>query len=167
MRVRSMVLVIVFALDSGACSSVGSDDTTVGGTTAPDTLRSLTVGIPADTANVDGDKANVAMGNHNANIYERLVRMDDDFQIHPWLAESWELVPPNTWRFHLRTDVTFHDGTPLTVADVAWTFDRIARAGGRAINVAEGGTKVIDDHTVEYTRRGPTSRSPWRSSTPS
>ncbi len=160
MRFRSIVLVVVLALAAGACSSSGDDDTTAGSTDAQDTLRPLRVGLPADTANVDGDKANLAMGNPNANIYERLVRMDENFQIHPWLAESWELVPPNTWRFHLRTDVTFHDGTPLTAADVAWTYDRIARAGGRAINAAEGGTKVIDDHTVDFTPSKPNLKIP-------
>ena len=99
------------------------------------------------------------MGNPNANIYERLVRMDEDFHIQPWLAESWDLIPPNTWRFRLRDDVTFHDGTPLTATDVAWTFDRIARAGGRAISAAEGAT-VIDAHTVDYTPSKPNLKVP-------
>ena len=156
MRVRSVLVLVVLALGAAGCSSSDSG----GNLAAPGELRPLRVGLPADTANVDGDKATVAMGNPNANIYERLVRMDENFQIHPWLAESWELIPPNTWRFRLRSGVTFHDGTPFTAADVAWTFDRIGRAGGRAINASEGATKVVDDHTVDFTPSKPNLKVP-------
>lgn len=50
----------------------------------------------------------------NTNIFEALVRLNPDYTISPMLAESWELIEPGTWRFHLRPDVTFHNGAPLT-----------------------------------------------------
>lgn len=129
-------------------------------TAAPAELRPLRVALPADTTNVDGDRATVGMGSPNANIYERLTRMTDDFQVRPWLAERWEFIEPNSWRFTLRPGVTFHDGTPLTSRDVAWTFDRIGRMGGRAINSAVGATKVIDDRTFEFTPARPNRKVP-------
>ena len=152
MRVRSVLVLVALVLAAASCSSGDSGEKA----TAPVELRALRVGLPADTANVDGDKATVAMGNPNANIYDRLVGMDENFQVHPWLAESWELVPPNTWRFHLRSDVTFHDGTTLTAADLAWTFDRIARAGGRAINAAEGAPRSWTSTLSTSRPRSPT-----------
>lgn len=50
----------------------------------------------------------------NRHIYENLVRHSPATgQIEPWLAESWETPDANTWIFHLRQGVTFHDGTPF------------------------------------------------------
>ena len=47
-------------------------------------------------------------------------------QVEPSLAESWEHSDDGlTWTFHLRRDVTWHDGQPFTAADVDFTFNRI------------------------------------------
>lgn len=58
-------------------------------------------------------------------IFDALVRRDEHFQVHPWLAESWETPDPLTYIFHLKRGVRFHDGRPLTARDVKWTFDSI------------------------------------------
>jgi peptide/nickel transport system substrate-binding protein len=59
-------------------------------------------------------------------VYDTLARPDDNWQPIPELATAWE---PNEdasiWTFTLRDDVTFHDGTPFTSADVAYTFAHI------------------------------------------
>ena len=54
-------------------------------------------------------------------IYDPLVRKDDHFNLQPWLATSWDRPDALTWVFHLRSGVHFHDGKPLTAADVAWS----------------------------------------------
>ena len=47
-------------------------------------------------------------------------------EIEPALAESWERSEDGlTWTFHLRRDVTWHDGEPFTAHDVDFTFNRI------------------------------------------
>ena len=47
-------------------------------------------------------------------------------QVEPSLAESWEHSDDGlTWTFHLRRDVTWHDGQPFTAHDVGFTFNRI------------------------------------------
>ena len=52
-------------------------------------------------------------------VYESLVTMDDYYQPQPCLAESWEESSSGkVWTFHLRQDVSFSDGTPLTARDV-------------------------------------------------
>jgi len=47
-------------------------------------------------------------------------------QVEPSLAQSWEHSDDGlTWTFHLRRDVTWHDGQPFTAHDVDFTFNRI------------------------------------------
>ncbi|CCK79176.1 ABC transporter substrate-binding protein [Desulfobacula toluolica] len=61
-----------------------------------------------------------------ANIFEGLVRYKDDSgAIEPALASSWKTLEENTqWIFHLRKDVLFHDGTPLTADAVVFSIMR-------------------------------------------
>src|ERR1700733_6457172 len=45
----------------------------------------------------------------------------------PGLFESWTVDPgnPTRWIFTLRSGVTFHDGSPLTMDDIVWNLRRI------------------------------------------
>ena len=56
-------------------------------------------------------------------IFDPLVRMDEHYEMKPWLATSWEQPDALTWIFHLRDGVRFQDGRPLGADDVAWTID--------------------------------------------
>lgn len=59
-------------------------------------------------------------------LYNRLVRMDESGETAPDLATEWEPSEDGTtWTFRLREGVTFHDGTPFTSADAAYTLRRI------------------------------------------
>ncbi|MBV9229741.1 MAG: peptide ABC transporter substrate-binding protein [Chloroflexi bacterium] len=58
-------------------------------------------------------------------IFTGLVQLDDQLQVHPQLAQSWDQGTDGvTWTFHLRPNLKFSDGTPLTAADVAYSIDR-------------------------------------------
>ena len=63
-------------------------------------------------------------------VYESLVKIDDEYHPAPSLAESWDFsMDGRTWTFHLRSGLTFSDGSPLTAQDVVATVDAIlARA---------------------------------------
>ncbi|MDI7862170.1 ABC transporter substrate-binding protein [Rhizobiaceae bacterium n13] len=51
----------------------------------------------------------------------------------PSLAESWESSPDaSVWTFKMRKGVQFHDGKPLTVADVVATIKRHSDAGSKS-----------------------------------
>ena len=67
---------------------------------------------------VDGASAHIG-----SLIFDSLVRKTVQFNVEPWLAASWEIPDPLTYRFHLRTDVYFHNGRQLTSADVKYTLD--------------------------------------------
>jgi peptide/nickel transport system substrate-binding protein len=76
-------------------------------------------------------------------IFDSLVRRDDHFNLEPWVAERWEIPDPLTYIFHLRHNVRFSDGRPLTSGDVKYTFDTII--GGK-IRTAKASTYQFVDH---------------------
>ncbi|MGE5202889.1 MAG: ABC transporter substrate-binding protein, partial [Acidobacteriota bacterium] len=61
----------------------------------------------------------------DSNIYEPLARRDKDLKLEPALALSWTQTSPTVWRFVLRRNVRFQDGTPFTADDVLFSFDRV------------------------------------------
>jgi len=58
-------------------------------------------------------------------IFDSLIELDAQRNPQSDLAETWEMPNPRTYVFHLRSGVKFHDGRPLTSADVKYTFDSI------------------------------------------
>ncbi|HJT57838.1 MAG TPA: peptide ABC transporter substrate-binding protein [Ktedonobacteraceae bacterium] len=58
-------------------------------------------------------------------VFTGLVQLDDKLQVHPQLADSWNVSPDGlTWTFHLKPHLKFSDGTPLTAHDVIYSIDR-------------------------------------------
>jgi peptide/nickel transport system substrate-binding protein len=103
-------------------------------------------------------------------MFDRMFTNDTAGGPVPEIATSWELSNENkTYTFHLRDDVKFWDGTPLTAKDVAFTFTALcdpaydgryfseveelvgydAYKNGDADHVA--GIEVIDDYTISFT----------------
>lgn len=95
--------------------------------------------------------------NINALLYDRLVELDRNLKIVPALATRWEVVNDRTWRFHLRRDVKFQDGTPLTAADVVFSIERSQQPSSKhAVFTRRLGQPVrIDDHTIELRQDAP------------
>ncbi len=92
------------------------------------------------------------------NVYEPLVGRDRKLALTPALAIRWSNTSPTVWRFELRRGVRFHDGTPMTAADVVFSFQRAAGEGSdmrsytasikavRAV-VGDGGGEAIEIET--------------------
>ena len=94
-----------------------------------------------------------------------------DGSLVPGLATSWEANEDGTkWTFHLRNDVTFHDGTPFTAHDVPHSAALIVRDDAIATDTglfrglfgddkAELVTNIValDDTTVEFNLKTPNS----------
>ena len=77
----------------------------------------------------------------------------------PALATGWETDDYQTWRFHLVKSAKFHDGTPVTAEDVAFTLwylprDPVWAFPSNDINEKKD-IKVIDKHTIEFTLARP------------
>ncbi|MBL8701996.1 MAG: peptide ABC transporter [Alphaproteobacteria bacterium] len=59
------------------------------------------------------------------NIFDNLVTRDDDGRIVPQVATAWRFLSDTEVEFDIRAGVRFHDGTPLTAEDVAFSIRRI------------------------------------------
>ncbi len=60
-------------------------------------------------------------------IFSGLVTLDKDLQIIPDIAQKWDISPDGrTYTFHLRSDVTFHDGRSVTAQDFKYALERAA-----------------------------------------
>ncbi|MHA7775481.1 ABC transporter substrate-binding protein [Roseibium sp. M-1] len=91
------------------------------------------------------------------NTYEGLTRRGEDLSIEPALAESWEIVDPTRWRFHLRKGVKFHNGSDFTAEDVAFSVDRVRSEGSDLTTRVPDDAKVeiVDDYTVDFVLSSP------------
>jgi peptide/nickel transport system substrate-binding protein len=89
--------------------------------------------------------------------YEGLTRYNKQYQPEPCLATSWKQVSDTQWRFNLRKNVKFHDGTPFTADDVVFSFGRIQQKQGTMQIYVTGVKEVVkvDDHTVDFILSGP------------
>ncbi len=95
------------------------------------------------------------------NVLEGLTFFDDELNLVPWLAESWEQSEDGlTWTFRLREGIMFSNGREMTAEDVKWTWERFidpATGSGNAGRVGPPETEieVIDTYTIAVTHPGP------------
>ena len=93
--------------------------------------------------------------------YNFLTWYDVDYKPVPDAAESWEVSPDRLrWTFHLRPDLTWSDGRPLTAHDVAFTYNLILKTQHwMYIQYLVGVTSVTapDDATVVIATGKPSS----------
>lgn len=109
-------------------------------------------------------------------IYDTLTRIQPDLTVAPSLAESWQISEEGlVYTFALRQGVTFHDGTPFTADDVAFTYTRLldpatgsqsttdllSIKGATAFTAGDATTldsiRVVDPNTLEITLEAPDS----------
>ena len=88
------------------------------------TLRLSFVGEPRTlNPNIGPDEGALVI---STNIFNRLISLDTDSNVVPELAERWDESDDGlTYTFHLRSDVRWHDGRPLTAEDVRVTLLRV------------------------------------------
>lgn len=85
-------------------------------------------------------------------VYDKLIYMNPDGaeDPEPRIAESWEISEDGLdYTFHLRDDIKFHDGTPLTAEDVKFSLEMYQNSDYQSANVDGLDTvEVVDDSTV-------------------
>jgi peptide/nickel transport system substrate-binding protein len=162
--------------DAGAPGSVAAPATTAGGgaTTAGAATtsggggggeegRELIIARDMDLTTLDPQRAYCDTCQiYLTAVYETLIGVDptDISKLLPRLAESWEANADNTvFTFHLNPKATFADGSPVTSADVKFSWERLAGLEGSASYLMAGlkSIETPDDTTVVATFNAPNS----------
>ena len=127
----------------------------------PAMAQNLRIGIQSPPSTLDPHwLLNLSNTGALRNIYETLVMRDAQMRLRPGLALSWQPLDDTTWEFKLRPGVVFHDGTPMTAADVAASLQRVPNVPGNpnpyTIYLAGvTGVEVVDDLTLRLRTSGP------------
>jgi peptide/nickel transport system substrate-binding protein len=99
------------------------------------------------------------------NVYEGLIRRSADLAIEPALAESWEILEPTKWRFHLRKGVKFQNGNAFNADDVVFSANRVRAEGSDLKTRIAADTQVVkvDEYTVDFitSKPNPILHSEW------
>lgn len=106
-----------------------------------------------DPSTMDPHATNIApvLGFLN-NVYEGLVRRGKDMALEPALAERWEPLGAEGWRFHLRRGVAFHNGEGFDADDVVFSYRRAAseQSDVRSFFATVTDVRRVDDFTVDF-----------------
>ncbi len=93
------------------------------------------------------------------NLFDNLTSRHPDGKLYPGLATEWKLEGPTTWRFKLRQGVRFHNGDPLTSADVKYSIERTYDPAAKTMVATVFGTiekiDAPDASTVVITTKKP------------
>jgi peptide/nickel transport system substrate-binding protein len=144
---RKLAVLVTFAMMVWACAPPPTIDTTAttAGTTTETTAEgtettvastettaaagggTLVVGRTGDIDNLDPHLATAFQTVDALElIYDSLTELDADLNVQPGLASEWEFNDDGTeLTVHLREGVTFHDGDPMTSADVVASLERV------------------------------------------
>ena len=91
-------------------------------------------------------------------IFAGLLQFDEKFQPRPYLATKWDISPDGrTYTFHLQKGATFHDGKPITSADVAFSLETVTKNHpfGVAMFRAVDKVETSDPHVAVFKLKHP------------
>ena len=112
--------------------------------------KTLRFGIPVDPINLDpAQMSHMVIHRFVGLMYPNMFRYGDDLTLELDLAESYRVVDDTTYEFKLRPGVLFHNGDPLTAADVKFSIERIQDFPSPETELNPiTGIEVIDDLTI-------------------
>jgi peptide/nickel transport system substrate-binding protein len=145
-RIGSIALALAFVL--GTLGTLGlAGRATAQDTTLPSYItlgegesladkQEITLGVNRNLVNGQED---FWYAHASLQVWEPLIKYDNEFKLQPGLAESWELSADGlTWTFHLRQDAVFSNGTPYTSASLVASIEH-ARASSLRPSLFLGG----------------------------
>lgn len=153
-----MALVLVVSLVAAGCGPKSSTDGNTGtGTTS--TKDTLIVGQGADAKSLDPHATNDQPSSRvMKQIYETLINQNEQMELEPGLAESWEQIDDLTFEFKLKEGVLFHNGEELKASDVKFTILRALESSqvGHIVGAIDGSKiEVVDDYTIRISTTEP------------
>jgi peptide/nickel transport system substrate-binding protein len=172
---------MVIAACGGAASTPSAAASAAGGAPSAAASAAASAGASAAASGVTGGVIRIAsqkpvsvdpiamqdLGGYGitAQSFEFLCTLDKDgSNIAPGLALKWTPNADGTvWKFDLRQNVKWHDGTPFTADDVVATMERLVAAGNSGLKgiLPAGGAVATDPNTVTFTLSGGNGNFPY------
>lgn len=155
----TLAMVMIFALFAGCkkAEEPGNNQTPTDKTEdKPATgdgkvITDIIVGQSADVVSPDPHDQNDTSSNRVIRMmYNALLWTDFEAKSQPALAERWEVVDDNTYKFYLRKGVKWHNGYDFTAEDVKFSLDR-QRNSPKVKSFVEAISEVIIDNEYEVT----------------
>jgi peptide/nickel transport system substrate-binding protein len=127
---------------------------------AAQTKDALSVDLPADAATLDPHvQWDTDSYSIYRNIFDNLLTRDADGKIVPQIATAWRYVSDTVIDFDIRTDVKFHDGSPLTAEDVVFSVKRITNPAFKSPQLGQFNSimaaEAVAPATVRLTTKEP------------
>jgi peptide/nickel transport system substrate-binding protein len=93
---------------------------------------------------------------HRFLVFATLFRWDENGKMQGWLADRWEHSDDyRTWTYHLRENARWHDGVPVTTADIEFTLGLLSNPVLVVLDPDDFELTVIDEHTFSVTAETP------------
>jgi len=124
---------------------------------APQEIR---IGLQTETSSIDPHFALVGANQTIAmHIFDPLIGSDANMRPTAGLT-SFTQSAPDAWDFTIRPGATFHDGTPVTAEDIAFSLERMPKVPGSPapfirLASATASMEIIDSTTIRLRTRGP------------
>ncbi|SIT73315.1 ABC transporter substrate-binding protein [Edaphobacillus lindanitolerans] len=154
---RINALLVVLLMVVAGCSD---KEASTGGTSGSDSNDgTLVIAQASDVTTMDPQNSLSTTGDRVfRNMFSRLFYWDENMELQPEVAESYEQTDDTTWHFKLKEGITFHNGDPLTAEDVKYSLERVMTDDTlkefpyfkqlKQVN-------VLDEHNVEIITDGP------------
>jgi peptide/nickel transport system substrate-binding protein len=131
-----------------------SNTSNTNNTDASTAKTDLVIGIEADAVTMlPNTDVNYVNDVQIRNIYDSLIKRDENGKFIPGLATEWKNIDELTWEFTLREGVTFHNGEPFNAEAVKFNVNYILDEGNNSFyrsrwqNIKEA--KVIDEYKIQ------------------
>ena len=168
---RLLALLLLTALVASGCSSGGSSEETEDEPAEPRAAnQDLRVAVGEDpflAGNPPAFDIGIRTNGPNAGIFETFTRLSPTYGVEAALALRWESPSPKVWRFFLRRDVKFHNGTPFNAEAAVSAFETIARRATRPRGLDPGTARATADDVVEVNLTADNTRLPEQLASPS
>jgi peptide/nickel transport system substrate-binding protein len=146
---RTGGLALAAGLGGGFLESAGSAFASTAAT--PQRGGKLTMAIVDQPVNMDAADGELYSSIEvYDNIFSKLINVTPDFKFVPNLATKWTQDDAKTWTLDLVDNAVFHNGQPMTAADVKFTFDRLKKHADGVFFSAWASTEVVNKHRVRF-----------------
>ncbi|GAB3804361.1 glutathione ABC transporter substrate-binding protein [Virgibacillus kimchii] len=158
-----LLLAVFLAIFLSACAGEPDEDGAADATgDEPEESEGgdLVIAKASDAVSLDPNGSNdIPSYDVQINIFETLVKQNNEMELTPSLATDWEAIDENVWEFDLREGVTFHDGAAFNADVVKKNIERIIdpEVGSSQASLFEMVTdiEVVDDYTIRFTTEYP------------